>query len=70
MKLLGFESIQARDIEGNLVTGALHVGDDGVVRFVSYEDTDEAASPAEAVKGSLGEFEEVEQPVEAEPDTG
>jgi hypothetical protein len=67
--LVGFEAVQVREGE-DLLDGYLEVGEDGVVRFAQTGGPESSRpagdQPAEAVKGSLGEFEEVEQPVEIE----
>jgi hypothetical protein len=67
--IVGFEHVQVKRGQ-NLVTGALCVDEDGTVRFWSEEaqaNNLRGMQPHEAVKGALGEFEEVGTP-EARPD--
>lgn len=63
--IVGFENIQARDEDG-LTTGALCVGDDGEVFFHPEGSVPPPEQASEQIKGSLGEFEEVEEPVPTE----
>ncbi len=63
--LVGHEQVQVRDGD-ELLTGYLEVDEDGIVRFAQTPAESPGQSPSEAVKGSLGEFEEVEEPVSTE----
>lgn len=64
--LVGFEECQAQDREsGTLVTGSLELDEDGTVRFRPTPQPGPeqgSLSPAEAVRGSFGAYEEVETP--------
>lgn len=53
MKLAGFETVQAVDDDGNLVTGALEIDSRGHVVFVK-----EGEELLPAPTGSFGEHEE------------
>lgn len=64
-KLVGYEAVQVRE-DDRLLTGYLEVDPDGVVRFTAQDAQELQAN--EQVKGRLGEFEEVETPVPADPD--